>query len=344
MAIIRTLRLGHITDLHLCPNGRIPQSRTNTYQHDVWEELNTLRTDLISQGIDALCISGDIFHYKTPSRYNPEDLNRISEWLNSLPFPIYSIPGNHDLPQSSIDNLSKSPYLTVLNSVQNMRDVSDNETPQLRSFLQNICITGIPYMPLDRMRENLEKLNSRLNPENMNIILLHCDAIPNADIKLPYKVISQSDMVNMIPNADVILQGHIHLSFAPVNIGNTLVSKPWSIGRVVKDYFNNTDVLEHQHIPTYGICDIGYDEETKAKIKYVQYYPLSSYKQAAEIFDFNLMKKEISNSVAVQSFVDKLNNEYGNIHNAMQLQGAERFMGNLSEDIRKTIQEYLDKV
>ena len=109
----------HITDPHWNPLGKIPQSRTETYFEDESLEYQSLRAHLARHPGAPLLISGDLFNIKAQAQYSPESCNsyreRLSQLTQSSPQgnPIYTIPGNHDLPSSSLKEIQRSIYLNT---------------------------------------------------------------------------------------------------------------------------------------------------------------------------------------------------------------------------------------
>lgn len=356
------MKIVHITDLHIAPVGRVPASRVESeYHKTVWEELDTLRSDIERESPDVICVTGDIFHYKSPTAYHPCDISKVSEYFDSFRVPVLAIPGNHDLPASSVDRVRESPFWLLGKSTRNLTifnyDYTDRPMISFRSFDRTVRVWGIPYLPIDDTVSALRKLNTSITAlkekTSVDVVMIHSDFIPDANVNVFFKVYSQYSLPYICPSGDIFLQGHIHLSFPPLMIGNLfsvpieslppaegfnslgqyMVSKPWSVGRVVKDYFNTTDVLLHQHVPSYAVV-------TESS---VEYKTLSKFRPSSEIFQTDSLRKDVESSGMVSSFVEGLEKRFGSSEKAMEIQTPEDMLTAMPEDVRKTIQEYLEK-
>ena len=90
-----------MTDMHLNPLNTIPQGRSEHFHDDVEAELDALTDVCIREHVNFICLSGDIFNLKVPSRYSPVDLLHYKRLLERIPVKVYCIPGNYDMPQAS---------------------------------------------------------------------------------------------------------------------------------------------------------------------------------------------------------------------------------------------------
>lgn len=360
------MKIIHVTDLHIAPVGKVPASRVEaSYQDTVWEELNTLKEDIEKESPDVICVTGDIFHYKSPTSYHPYDISRMAEYMDSLCAPVLVIPGNHDLPASSMARLRESPLWLLSRSARNIKMCDSEEyiRKPIYTFVNRgdaYRIWGIPYMPLDTVTSLLRELDRNISDtktENItDIVMIHADFIPDANVNVFFKVYSQYSLPYLCPHADIFLQGHIHLSFPPLMIdrgfsvpvegyapviednhspmpSRYMISKPWSLGRVVKDYFNTTDILLHQHVPSYAVV-------TENSI---EYKPLSRFRPSSEVFQDDSLKKDVESSKMVSSFVDGLEKRFGSSEKALEIQTPEDMLNTMPSEVRATIQEYLEK-
>ena len=325
--------LVHITDLHIFPYNHIPSGRNPNLAYDYQiEELETLKSDLLALNPLAILVSGDIFHYKNPLYYPPSLLSYLIEYFSSFPCPILSIPGNHDLPSSSLDNLDHSPYKLLSLSIPNFHTLTLDSPYILKPY----AIYGLPYHDL----ENTVSLLSSFRPTDSQpykVCLVHSDFVADNEIPLPFKVLSEYSLPYINPHITHWCLGHIHLSFPPLYLpplyvkplGNTeityphslyLISKPWSIGRVQNDWFNITD----QHIPSYSIL-------TKNSLNYKL---LSSYKLSSELFLEKTLRKEVESREQFKEFVDNLS--------SINLESGS-YTPELSPRLFSILEEYLHK-
>lgn len=95
------------SDLHLshkAPVARMAEDDWYEAMRNVLEEIRAV------QGTLPIIFAGDLFdHWNSP----PE---LISFALNNLPDKMYCIPGQHDLPYHSMENVNKSAYAVLVNA------------------------------------------------------------------------------------------------------------------------------------------------------------------------------------------------------------------------------------
>ena len=118
------MKLGIIGDVHLSvtPPGR----RSETYLADVQAKLEQIVSD--GADIEAWLLIGDLYHQKRADRIPHWLVAWTWEWLSRLTAPVpdpelphvrqsartaFVVPGNHDLPDGSIESLERAP-LAVL--------------------------------------------------------------------------------------------------------------------------------------------------------------------------------------------------------------------------------------
>lgn len=326
---MRKLRIAHISDLHLCPLDRIPISRTTSYHQDVRDELMDLIRKVNESGAEYLFISGDINHIKTASAYQSRDINYYTEIFRHLKLKTLAIPGNHDLPFSSFSEVEKTPYRNLINSA-NITDLS-NKVLQLT---EEIKVIGIPFYPTAHALCLLGQIPQKKTPNEITITLVHLDALPEA-IPLPWKIISYADLCAAGPNVDLFLLGHVHLSFAPWTNGNQWISKPWSIGRIAKDYFNKENPLKLNHKPQLSLIDIDPSSPKPISINYIEL----EHKPFSEVFVEEALKKQIEKSEKVTNYLQTINEQFKDWNPS--LMNPDQLKNQLDEEIRLVIEEYL---
>lgn len=109
------MRLGVLTDIHLCPPSSPPSGWHNPHQFDtVRERLAQSIAFLNRQNIDRLVVLGDSTHGGDPA-----SLREVLALLAESTAPVWIIPGNHDLDQGpNTLNLAAAdfPSIDVLDS------------------------------------------------------------------------------------------------------------------------------------------------------------------------------------------------------------------------------------
>jgi hypothetical protein len=352
---IRTLHFHalHVTDTHFSPLNKAPQSRSASYNDDVAFELNAFNDILKKEKPDCILFSGDFFHLKSQDSYNPGDINYYSKFLTEWDLPIYACPGNHDLPKASYDLVEKTAYRNLTLTVPKLFDlpwrscqITKWETP-----VGPVVITGIPYFPLAQLFDKLKELDEAITPvRGFKIVLLHTDALPN-DLKVSFfQTCSWGDLQNLLPHAHLLCLGHIHMSFpiysgmSPLTGEPQFISKPWSFGRVVKDYFQNPEILEHQHKPSYA--DIKLYSEDGGPLQVEIEYKVIPHRPFSQIFNPESLKRELESSGKISQFIQSLRSEHGSLDNAFRVEDPQEYLrkSNIPDTVRALIEKYLEEV
>jgi hypothetical protein len=297
-------------------------------------------------------ISGDIFHIKNSDTYSPKDINYYCSLFESLGLQWYSIPGNHDLPKSALKNRDKSAYRTFTKACSCVEDISEVNLSFSKESTGSIpiTITGVPYYPLEPLRQKvLPLVNENMTEfqDTLVIAMVHIDALPNNDIPLFWETISYDGLLDLIPNVNIVCMGHIHQQFPvfkrEIHYGGKpriqMISKPWSFARVVKDYFNQTEIMEHQHKPSMGVISV---DGGKVTIE----YKVIPHKPFAESFLQEDFRRQAAKSDRVAGFMEKVKELYSEDQNIFEIVSPEEFFQTKSvpEEVLNLINEYLENV
>jgi calcineurin-like phosphoesterase family protein len=101
------MRLGVLTDLHLCPPGTPPDGCHNPYAFD---QAESMLTDAIAahldDGVDAIAVLGDL-----ANRGETAQVRRAAELIASVDLPVWLTGGNHDRDEDPdlLETLAKEP-------------------------------------------------------------------------------------------------------------------------------------------------------------------------------------------------------------------------------------------
>lgn len=359
------IRIMHLTDLHLNPLHRIPQSRTSKFHQQILQKWGEVCSVIKEKLIDFGVISGDVFNLKNPKIYCPEDIIYYSELFEKTGIDWTVIAGNHDEPESSFDQIEKSPYnllckatnniVSLANSVvidrmENKRAVYLNSYQYTRKESPvSINVHGYPYFPLNTTLNNLEVINERMaETPGFNILLLHMDVLVDPNIFLFWPVAGYDSILDRLPNADLICLGHIHQSFPvykrinPKTNKVQLVSKPWSFTRVAKDYFNKTNIYEKLHRPSYSLITI--DQSPNNFNVSVEYHeiPFAPFEKA---FKKDILKKQIENNIVIKDFIEEIRKHHGSVSDAFKVMSPEEYLQKkqMPDEVRNMIDKYLAK-
>lgn len=342
-------RAFHLTDLHLSPLNRTPQSRSDTYHVDTKYELEQFAQIVNREQPNAVLVSGDYFHNKNQLLYSPPDVEHYRKLFAAIETPILGIPGNHDLPKSSYDLVEGTAYQNLLNTSNgHIKDVYlDPQTFALDAGIQ-VHVHGIPYFSLEKLfTEYLPRLEAELAAKSgLKIVLLHPDALPRSDLPMHFEVCSWDDLCNALPSANLICLGHIHQSFPVYQRqgpkGPQFVSKPWSFGRIVKDYFATSDHFEHEHRPMYADIHL---QLLEGKPKLTVEYKEIPYIPFARAFNAESLRRDIEKSGKIASFITSLRQNYGTVEDAFKIEDPEAFLARtqISPEVRAIIDHYLNE-
>ena len=100
-----------VGDLHL--SDRSPVSCTPQYNDQLFTMLREV-VDL-SNSVDAVVFSGDVFHAKAPHRTSHRTVQRMIDVVQAFPCPVLLVPGNHDMQQDRLASIHETqPFGTLL--------------------------------------------------------------------------------------------------------------------------------------------------------------------------------------------------------------------------------------
>jgi len=348
-----------ISDTHWNPMSRVPQSRTATFHEDCLTEWKAFQDICHGEHLSGIIHAGDWFHLKNQSLYNPADILLYRDWVLGLHCPVWTVPGNHDLPQSSYDNVGKTAYQTLVHATPNMVDLSfqTEEVPLACSppcdpdKLPFVSVSGIPYLPLDKLFPALEELDRRLAERvgGINIVILHPDALPRNDFFMFFKTCSWEDLLRKLPHATILVLGHIHNSFPILQTSEfsatgtpQFVCKAWSAGRVVRDYHQGTDVLEHQHQPSYTQIQIGLVD---GQLQIFCEYKVIPFVPFAQAFLMETLKREVEKSARVSTFISSLQAQHGSVDQMFSIENPGEYLNRMSvpKEVRELIEHYISQ-
>lgn len=95
------------SDWHLREPNANPVCRTDNFYETQWKKIAFIKRIQAENGMCPIIHAGDLFHHWKPS---PE---LLSKTIINLPKNFYTIYGNHDLPQHSLELLHKSGIHTL---------------------------------------------------------------------------------------------------------------------------------------------------------------------------------------------------------------------------------------
>lgn len=231
-------------DFHLTETT--PISRTDDYIAAQKNKLRWLRKLSKQNNNCPILCSGDIFHHW-----------RASPWLcafafDNLPSPMITIPGNHDLPEHSIEQYEKS-ALSLLASAESSRLQITVLEPGIL-YTGGLFIVGRPFGELEGFDPNIEPYsmpgptnsigtqrydpgmyNSLWHKARRRILLLHELVWPGSPPTWAAGSYTDEQLLERFKNQfDLILTGDNH-SYFDCRMGDALLVNPGSMMRIHAD-------------------------------------------------------------------------------------------------------------
>ena len=167
--------------------------------------------------------AGDLFNLWKPSP------GLLSFAIQNLPKPFYTVPGNHDIPQHSMDLFGKSGLNTLF--VGGHLVVLDKAPWNMYKdfYVQATPWGGFPSFDI------LQELNNQTKWNKLRVLLYHglvYDSLPWPGAEKEGD--SGSGFLKKVPGFDLIVSGHYHRSLVAQQDGRLLVN-PGGIMRMTAD-------------------------------------------------------------------------------------------------------------
>lgn len=283
------MKILHITDSH--GTVKTPESRNDLYYLTFLRKLKELEYIIKGNGIDMVIHTGDLFH---TSRVSNKFMGQTAEIIKGWNVPVYVVPGNHDIDgytietidQTSLGLLAKTGVINILDRMHPKRFVVGEHT---------VCISGQEYYA-DIDSGNSDDYDMQQIEGDINILAIHgyiADTPQNPHIRCTY-------INDIITNADIVLSGHYHRSFA-VETGGVGFYNPGSMMRVEMTDWNKT------HMPQYGILEIEFHENNEVVYDY-KLHTFRIAKPGNVVFDYTSKGIVKTHGVTLENFKNSIAN------------------------------------
>lgn len=293
------MKILHITDSH--GTVKSPESRTDLYYLTFLRKFAEITYAVKLHKIDMVLHTGDLFH---TSRVSNKFMGQVAEIIKGWGVPFYVVPGNHDIDgytidtidQTSLGLLAKTGILTLLTRDNPIR-LTEKQNGQ--SF--TVAISGQEYYS-EIDTGNMSDFEMQQDEADMNILAIHgyiADTKQHPNIRCTYPK-------DIITDADIILSGHYHRSFA-LDAGDTAYYNPGSMLRVEMTEYNRT------HMPQYGVLEVELDNQGYVVYDY-KFHQFRIAKPSTVVFDYNSASAVKKHSITLENFKTSIANTMQSIN------------------------------
>jgi len=251
--------------------------------------------------------AGDLFD----KRYKSNPSHELLGWaMENLPEKFYTIPGNHDLPGKSIDNYSNS-AMAVLQRAGAIKVTY----PWKTTVDAEIHLFGYPW--------GLEIKQPLIRPviEEKYIALVHAMVYEEFEPFPGCVGYSAKEVMDLLPDFDLIVCGHNHQTFTRKENGRVLVN-PGSLMRNDADqidfkpsvflWFADTNTIKRVYVPIEeGVINRDYIDIKKAKENRLDAFVEKLGEQVVSGINFHdNLEAAVSDGLITQGVLDKVWNYY----------------------------------
>ncbi|MBN9309864.1 metallophosphoesterase [Devosia sp.] len=197
------MRICHLSDLHFG-------------HHD--ERLAAgLAADLTAQAPDLVVVSGDFTQLGTEREFQV-----ARGFLDTLPAPLFAVPGNHDVPARNLLRRFLDPYglyrRYIAADLEPTLDLGDVVIAGLRTSRRVRAELNWAHGSLSRGQlARLERRFSTTSPAALRIVVAHHPLMqPEGDVLKPMRLVRRADRaLELFSRLGVrlVLSGHFHLSY-----------------------------------------------------------------------------------------------------------------------------------
>jgi len=305
------MKLLIFTDSHI--RASTPRSRLDDYPTALWEKFRQISQIIIDREIGAVLIGGDLFDTPDPST---SIVNSYLQLFTGWNIPIYSIVGSHDkfgynddtLYRTGIGTLIAAGVIQLLGDTQRIDD--------------NTQIAGTSHSYNLDENSATDYYRKKLHTDEYLIQICHGMTTDG-----PWAFGKHTDIRDIRTDADLLICGHYHPGFKPVQVGNTTILNIGSLGR--------TEHVQRKYAPGVAVVDT----DIKGNESW-EFIPLNV---PDDVFGTKEIKVEAAFediNAFIQLLKDRSSNiEYGNIKELIMLIGQE---GKHSKEIIAKALEYIE--
>lgn len=209
------MKLLVFTDSHI--RASTPRSRTDDYSAALWEKFRQITQIIEDRAIDAVLIGGDLFDAPDPST---SIVNSYLQLFTHWNIPIYSIVGSHDKFGYNDDTLYRTGLGTLIASGI-IKVLNDTEC-----IGYNTQIAGTSHSYALDENPSTDYYKKKFNPHDYLIQICHGMVVDG-----PWGFGKHTNVRDICTDADLLICGHYHPGFNPVQVGDTQIINVGSLGR-----------------------------------------------------------------------------------------------------------------
>lgn len=192
-----------VGDIHL--SDKPPTNCTETYNDDLFAMLQEIVKLAYDREIDAVVLSGDIFHIKRPDRTSHRTVQHMIDVVQAFHCPVYGVVGNHDIQHDRLSSVFETqPFGVLLMSGMRM----------LHGWAGDFPIYGVPWQ---QDWQDAEAAFQDWDPAvwhdggpNANaLIVAHAPLYPPGQ-ENPFENIPASTVARWAGNSGYLYYGHVH--------------------------------------------------------------------------------------------------------------------------------------
>ena len=306
------MKLLIFTDSHI--RASTPRSRIDDYPTAMWEKFRQISQIIVEQGINTILIGGDLFDAPDPSTSIVNSYLQLFTYWN---IPIYSIVGSHDkfgyndstLYRTGLGTLIASGIIKLLDETQRIG--------------YNTQIAGVSHSyDLDE-NSATDYYRKKLDPNEYLIQICHGMTLDG-----PWGFGKYTNVRDIKTEADLLVCGHYHPGFAPVQVGDTTIINVGSLGR--------TENIQRQYSP--GVVVMTTDTPGEESWEFIPLNVPENVFSTKEVKAEKVFGEDIS--VFIQLLKDRSSNtEYANLKELITLMGQK---GQYPKEIIAKALEYVE--
>ncbi|KKL73502.1 hypothetical protein LCGC14_2074240 [marine sediment metagenome] len=305
------MKLLIFTDSHI--RASTPRSRIDDYPTAMWEKFQQITQIISDKGINAVLMGGDLFDAPDPSTSIVNSYLQLFTYWN---IPIYSIVGSHDKFGYNDDTLYRTGLGTLIASG------TIKLLDKTQRIGHNTQIAGVSHSyDLDE-NPATDYYRKKLNINEYLIQICH-----GMTVNGPWSFSKHTNVKDIRTDADLLMCGHYHPGFEPVQVNNTMIINVGALGR--------TENVQRRYTP--GVVVVTTDIPGKESWEFI---PLNVPENVFGTKEVTAEKVFGDINVFIQLLKDRSSNaEYGNLKELIMLIGHE---GQHSEEIIMKALEYIE--